>query len=108
MTVNSQAPHARRGGLDQAARLFIGTIATPQKKVSKLSEAVRVRVDQDQLYTLDAIEAYARGLGIRTVTRSSLVRDALDSYLPPFLEELKIEPRAEGEGTFASSALRAP
>lgn len=51
-----------------------------------LGETVRSRSDRDLLARLDRIEAYARGLGYRHVTRSLLLRRAVDAYvglMPP-------------------------
>jgi metal-responsive CopG/Arc/MetJ family transcriptional regulator len=54
----------------------------------KLGEAVRIRFDDQLLQQLDRIEAYARGLGHRHVTRSSLIRDGVRAYLAGFHGEL--------------------
>ena len=52
------------------------------------SEVTRVRFNDDLVQQLDRIEAYARGLGFRHVTRSSLIRDGVGAYLTGFDAEL--------------------
>ena len=47
----------------------------------ELSDAVRVRLGPETLDRLDRVVAFAQGQGRREVTRSYLIRDALDAYL---------------------------
>lgn len=46
-----------------------------------LSGVIRVRLDPTTLSRLDRVVAFAQGRGRRDVTRSYLMRDALDAYL---------------------------
>lgn len=47
----------------------------------ELSDAIRVRLDSPTLDRLDRVVAFAQNKGQRKVTRSFLIRDALDAYL---------------------------
>lgn len=52
------------------------------------SETTRIRFDADVVEQLDRVEAYARGLGQRHITRSSLIREGVRSYLAGFEAEM--------------------
>jgi predicted transcriptional regulator len=75
----------RSGRLNQADRERLASAPGTEKG---FSEATRVRLDDDLVRQLDRIEAYARGLGYRHVTRSSLIRDGVSAYLSGFDSEL--------------------
>lgn len=49
--------------------------------MAQLLDAIRVRIPPTLLDRIDRLEARERGRGDRTVTRSSIIRDALDAYL---------------------------
>ena len=75
----------RSGMLEQADRERLASAPDTGKG---FSEATRVRLNDDLVQQLDQIEAYARGLGFRHVTRSSLIRDGVGAYLTGFDAEL--------------------
>lgn len=75
----------RSGRLNQADRERLASTPATDKG---FSEATRVRLDDDLVQQLDRIEAYARGLGYRHVTRSRLIRDGVSAYLSGFDSEL--------------------
>ena len=75
----------RSGRLEQADRERLASAPDTGKG---FSEATRVRLNDDLVQQLDQIEAYARGLGFRHVTRSSLIRDGVGAYLTGFDAEL--------------------
>lgn len=54
----------------------------------ELGEAVRVRLDEELLRNLDAIESFMRGRGFRTVNRSSLIRAAITAYVDGVIDAL--------------------
>lgn len=75
----------RSGRLHRADRERLASVPETDKG---FSEATRVRLGDDLVQQLDRIEAYARGLGYRHVTRSSLIRDGVSAYLSGFDSEL--------------------
>jgi len=81
------------GALDRATiqRLFGDDPDTEES----LGETVRIRLDSDLLRQIDLVEAYARGLGFRAVSRSSLIRAAIDAFLSGLESELSVDPRRE-------------
>jgi predicted transcriptional regulator len=60
----------------------------PETSNNSFSETTRVRLNEDLVEQLNRIEAYARGLGYRHATRSSLIRNALSAYLSGLDSEL--------------------
>jgi metal-responsive CopG/Arc/MetJ family transcriptional regulator len=57
----------------------------------EFGESMRIRLDHDLVEQLNRVEAYARGLGYRHVTRSSLIRDAVKAYVTGFDRELSAD-----------------
>ncbi|MFC7597565.1 hypothetical protein ACFQU3_19785 [Terrabacter sp. GCM10028922] len=68
-----------------------------------LSDAVRVRLDTALVQRLDRIEALARGAGMRDVTRSTLIRTALETYVEAVEQELSL-PSAAGPSNDGGAA----
>jgi predicted transcriptional regulator len=60
----------------------------PVSEEERVGEAARVRLDAHLVQSLDRIEAYARGLRRRDVTRSSMIRAAIAAYLSGFEREI--------------------
>lgn len=54
----------------------------------ELDKPLRVRVSEDTLNELDALEVFLQGHGFPSVSRSTLVRAALTSYLDGVREEV--------------------
>jgi len=91
----------RSGRLEQADR---ERLASAPETGKGFSEATRVRLNDDLIQQLDRIEAYARGLGFRQVTRSSLIRDGVGAYLTGFDAELS---RTDSDQTDRHSLVEA-
>ncbi len=51
-----------------------------------LEEPMRFRIESDLRKEIDRIEAFARGAGYRGVTRSDIIRVALQSFVDGFRE----------------------
>ncbi|WP_203993088.1 hypothetical protein [Virgisporangium aurantiacum] len=66
-------------------------LATDDSSGKEFGESMRIRLDHDLVGQLDRVEAYARGLGYRHVTRSSLIRDAIKAYVTGFDRELSAD-----------------
>lgn len=49
-----------------------------------LEEPIRFRIERDLRQEIDRIEAFARGAGYRDVTRSDIIRVALQSFVEGF------------------------
>jgi metal-responsive CopG/Arc/MetJ family transcriptional regulator len=57
----------------------------------EFGDAMRIRLDDELVAQLDRVEAYARGLGYRRVTRSSIIRQAVSAYLTGFEKTLSAD-----------------
>ena len=75
------APFLLAGALVRALREPAADIAPPKSK------AIRVRLDPHLLDRLNAVVELAEERGHHHITRSSLIRDALASYLEPLEAE---------------------
>lgn len=53
-----------------------------------LEEPIRFRIETDLRREIDRIEAFARGAGYRDVTRSDIIRVALQSFVEGFRESV--------------------
>lgn len=53
-------------------------------------EVMRCRLSEETLARMDRVVAYARGRGARHVSRSFLLRDALDEYLDKVEKEFDL------------------
>ena len=53
-----------------------------------LEEPMRFRIESDLRKEIDRIEAFARGAGYRDVTRSDIIRVALQSFVEGFRESV--------------------
>lgn len=53
-----------------------------------LEEPIRFRIERDLRQEIDRIEAFARGAGYRDVTRSDIIRVALQSFVEGFRESV--------------------
>jgi hypothetical protein len=54
---------------------------------SKKTEIVRVRIASDELAVLDSVIAQLKGLGHENITRSSLIRGAIDEFVEGLVAE---------------------
>ena len=60
----------------------------PMRDGEGLGKPLRVRVDDETLSELDALQSFLVGSGLREVTRSTLVRRALTAYLAGVRDEM--------------------
>ena len=81
----------RKGELDRSTQT---RLTDPPDGGQDFGETTRVRLGSDLVELLDRVEAYARGLGYRHVTRSSLIRDGVHAYLTAFRSELQRDDKA--------------
>lgn len=56
--------------------------------VGPLEEPIRFRIERDLRQEIDRIEAFARGAGYRDVTRSDIIRVAVQSFVEGFRESV--------------------
>lgn len=76
---------------------FLGALGIKGSTNEDLEAPLRVRVSQETIAELDALEAFLKGHGFRSASRSYLVRAALDSYLDGVRAEVPeaLEPPAK-------------
>ena len=84
------APFLLAGALVRALR-------EPAADIAPKSKAIRVRLDPLLLDRLNAVVELAEKRGHHHITRSSLIRDALASYLEPLEAEFPELRAAHGE-----------
>lgn len=73
---------------------------------TEFGESMRIRLDHDLVKHLDRVEAYARGLGHRQTTRSSLIRNAVKAYRAGFKREMSCDlPSGAQSDSIAESRL---
>lgn len=78
----------REGNLGQSSDDWL---APDDNSGKEFGESMRIRLDHDLVDQLNRVEAHARGLGYRHVTRSSLIRDAVKAYVAGFDRELSAD-----------------
>jgi len=81
----------REGGLGQSNDDWFTSGADGEMA---FGDALRVRLDYELVDRLDRVEAYARGLGYRHVTRSRLIRDAVSAFLTGLTGTFRRSPEA--------------
>ncbi|WP_433790736.1 ribbon-helix-helix domain-containing protein [Actinoplanes sp. CA-252034] len=83
---------AQLRGNDALGRSDVDRLASDDIDAGReFGDAMRIRLDDELVAQLDRVEAYARGLGYRHVTRSSIIRQAVTAYLTGFEKTLSAD-----------------
>lgn len=67
---------------------LLTALGTNRKSKDDLKSPLNVRVDEETLAELNALEAFLQGHGFREASRSTIVRAAIDSYLDGVRSEI--------------------